>query len=982
MSSPGEAGWIEVRGARTHNLQNVDVRLPRGCFVVVSGVSGSGKSSLAFDTLYAEGQRRYVESLSSYARQFIGQMKKADCDGIEGLSPAISIDQKQGSHNPRSTVATVTEIQDYLRLLWARVGRPHCPECGQEVARRTVQEIVDDILWRLEGHAVAVWSPVVRARKGTPADLFRQLVEQGLLVGLVNGHEVEFESPPALDKAFRHDVDARIDRLKCTRDRRQRLTEAVEQALRLGDGSVHVESLEAPAPSFDLPEGSRARETGQGERIAWSEDFACPEHGAFMPELSPRVFSFNSPLGACPDCQGLGVQRRFAEELIVDGSLTLEQGPVLPWRQSMSPAWYKRLMLQVAEHYGIPTRMPYDLLEDDHRDVLMHGSGSTVIHFHFESDNGSVYQMNRPWEGIIGRLEKTYTETTSEKTRARLIACMTDLDCPTCHGEKLNAAARYVTVGGLRLPEISMAAVHEALALVRAWRPDHSDGPPDDWADSVEVLDERSLFIGSEILKEIESRLGFLDSVGLDYLTLDRKANTLSGGESQRIRLATQIGSRLTGVMYVLDEPSIGLHQRDNARLLDTLRELSDLGNTLVVVEHDEDTLRQADWLCDLGPGAGLEGGVVVANGPPEEVMASEGSVTGDYLSGRRRIEVPTVRTKPKRGKHLRIKGAAHNNLRSVDVDLPLGLFTAVTCVSGSGKSSLVSGILAPALQRHLHGSDTLPGRHAGLEGLEHVDKAIIIDQSPIGRTPRSNPATYTKVFDEIRSLFAQTPLSKERGYTSGTFSFNVKGGRCEACGGGGSIKLEMNFLPDVWITCDICDGKRYNRECLEVTWKGKTIHDVLQMPVGEAVDFFGKHRKIHRTLSTLSSVGLDYIRLGQPATTLSGGEAQRVKLASELRRPPNKHTVYILDEPTTGLSFSDVQKLIDVLLELRAKGHTVVVIEHHLDVVKCADHVIDLGPEGGGRGGTVVATGTPEEVAANEASHTGRFLAPMLAQR
>jgi excinuclease ABC subunit A len=982
MSSPGEAGWIEVRGARTHNLQNVDVRLPRGCFVVVSGVSGSGKSSLAFDTLYAEGQRRYVESLSSYARQFIGQMKKADCDGIEGLSPAISIDQKQGSHNPRSTVATVTEIQDYLRLLWARVGRPHCPECGQEVARRTVQEIVDDILWRLEGHAVAVWSPVVRARKGTHADLFRQLVEQGLLVGLVNGHEVEFESPPALDKAFRHDVDARIDRLKCTRDRRQRLTEAVEQALRLGDGSVHVESLEAPAPSFDLPEGSRARETGQGERIAWSEDFACPEHGAFMPELSPRVFSFNSPLGACPDCQGLGVQRRFAEELIVDGSLTLEQGPVLPWRQSMSPAWYKRLMLQVAEHYGIPTRMPYDLLEDDHRDVLMHGSGSTVIHFHFESDNGSVYQMNRPWEGIIGRLEKTYTETTSEKTRARLIACMTDLDCPTCHGEKLNAAARYVTVGGLRLPEISMAAVHEALALVRAWRPDHSDGPPDDWADSVEVLDERSLFIGSEILKEIESRLGFLDSVGLDYLTLDRKANTLSGGESQRIRLATQIGSRLTGVMYVLDEPSIGLHQRDNARLLDTLRELSDLGNTLVVVEHDEDTLRQADWLCDLGPGAGLEGGVVVANGPPEEVMASEGSVTGDYLSGRRRIEVPTVRTKPKRGKHLRIKGAAHNNLRSVDVDLPLGLFTAVTGVSGSGKSSLVSGILAPALQRHLHGSDTLPGRHAGLEGLEHVDKAIIIDQSPIGRTPRSNPATYTKVFDEIRSLFAQTPLSKERGYTSGTFSFNVKGGRCEACGGGGSIKLEMNFLPDVWITCDICDGKRYNRECLEVTWKGKTIHDVLQMPVGEAVDFFGKHRKIHRTLSTLSSVGLDYIRLGQPATTLSGGEAQRVKLASELRRPPNKHTVYILDEPTTGLSFSDVQKLIDVLLELRAKGHTVVVIEHHLDVVKCADHVIDLGPEGGGRGGTVVATGTPEEVAANEASHTGRFLAPMLAQR
>ena len=979
MSKPGDAGWIEVRGARTHNLQDVDVRLPRGCFVVVSGVSGSGKSSLAFDTLYAEGQRRYVESLSSYARQFIGQMKKADCDGIEGLSPAISIDQKQGSHNPRSTVATVTEIQDYLRLLWARVGKPHCPVCGREVARRTVQEIVDDVLWQLEGHAVAVWSPIVRARKGTHADLFRQLVEQGLLAGRVNGHEADFENPPTLDKAYRHDVDARVDRFRCTRERRQRLTEAIEQALRLGSGTVHVESLEAPEKDAELSEGSRAHLTAAGETIAWSEDFACPDHGAFMPELSPRVFSFNSPLGACPDCQGIGVQRRFSEDLVVDGTLTIEQGAVLPWRQSMSPAWYKRLMIQVAEHYSIPTRTPFDLLDEDHKDILLHGSGSTVIHFHFESDNGSVYQMNRPWEGIIARLEKTYTETTSERTRARLIACMTDLPCPTCHGEKLNPAARSVTVGGLRLPEISMAAVHEALALVRAWWPDAEAGPPEAWADSAEALDDRSLFIGREILKEIESRLSFLDSVGLDYLTLDRRANTLSGGESQRIRLATQIGSRLTGVMYVLDEPSIGLHQRDNERLLETLRELSDLGNTLVVVEHDEDTLRQADWLCDLGPGAGLEGGAIVANGPPEEVMATEGSITGDYLAGRRRIEVPEKRTKAKRGHRLRIKGAAHNNLQSIDVDVPLGLLTTVTGVSGSGKSSLISGILAPALQRHLHNADAAPGKHKSIDGIEKVDKAIIIDQSPIGRTPRSNPATYTKVFDEIRSLFSKTTLSKERGYTPGTFSFNVKGGRCEACKGGGSIKLEMNFLPDVWITCDNCEGKRYTRECLEVTWKGKTIHDVLQMPVGEAVEFFANHRKIHRTLSTLSAVGLDYIRLGQPATTLSGGEAQRVKLASELRRPPNRHTVYILDEPTTGLSFTDVQKLVDVLLELRGKGHTVVVIEHHLDVVKCADHVIDLGPEGGGRGGTVVATGTPEDIAASESSYTGQFLAGLL---
>ncbi|MGB1954368.1 MAG: excinuclease ABC subunit UvrA [Candidatus Poseidoniaceae archaeon] len=968
--------WIEVRGARTHNLQDIDVKLPRGKFVVISGVSGSGKSSLAFDTLYAEGQRRYVESLSSYARQFIGQMKKADCDGIEGLSPAISIDQKQGSHNPRSTVATVTEIQDYLRLLWARIGKPHCPDCGQEVARRTVQEIVDDIFWNYEQHTIAVWSPVVRARKGTHVELFRQFVEQGYMQGRVNGHEVDFENPPTLDKNMRHDIDVRIDRFILSRERRQRTTESVENALRLGGGALAVTSLRVPK-NLDELNGKNRPVHKEGDTVSWSEEFACPEHGAFMPELSPRVFSFNSPLGACPDCQGLGIQRQFNPELIIDDTLAVSNGCVLPWRQSMSPGWYKKLLQQVCEHYGISATVPFGLLDEDSKDILLHGSGSTIIHFHFESDNGSVYKMNRPWEGIISRLERTYSETSSDRTRNRLIACMTDLDCHACNGEKLNPAARFVTVGGIRLPEVSRSSVHEAYQLIKALNPE-ADGPPEQYADVLETLDDRALFIGNEILKEIENRLGFLDSVGLDYLTLDRKANTLSGGESQRIRLATQIGSRLTGVMYVLDEPSIGLHQRDNERLLETLRELTSLGNTLLVVEHDEDTLRQADWICDLGPGAGLEGGNIVANGIPSKVMKAKDSVTGAYLSGRRSIKVPEKRQKPSK-KWLTIKGAQHNNLSNIDVKLPLGCFTSVTGVSGSGKSSLISGILAPSLQRYLHNSEKLPGKHKEIDGLEHVDKAIIIDQSPIGRTPRSNAATYTKVFDEIRKLFSNTTLAKERGYTPGTFSFNVKGGRCEACSGAGSIKLEMNFLPDVWIECDICNGKRYTRECLEVTWKGKTIHDVLQMPVGEAVKFFEHHRKIHRTLETLHSVGLSYIRLGQPATTLSGGEAQRVKLASELRRPPHKHTVYILDEPTTGLAFSDVQMLIDVLLELRSKGHTVIVIEHHLDVVKCSDHVIDLGPEGGERGGQIVTAGTPEEVADEENSFTGNFLKTLL---
>ena len=969
MPKAGHDGWIEVRGARTHNLQDISVKLPRGQFVVISGVSGSGKSSLAFDTLYAEGQRRYVESLSSYARQFIGQMKKADCDSIEGLSPAISIDQKQGSHNPRSTVATVTEIMDYLRLMWARIGKPHCPTCGVEVARRTVQEIVDDIIWNTEGHAIAVWSPAIRNRKGTHADLFRHLVEQGWTEGRINGRDASFEDDHNLDKNLRHDIDVRVDRMRCSKERRQRLTEAVEAALRIGGGTVAIESIKLPEENFEFSEGSKSTKTKLGDTIVWSEEFACPEHGAFMPEMSPRVFSFNSPLGACPSCQGLGVQRRFSEELLVDRKATISEGCIIPWRQSMSPHWYRKLMEQTAYHYGIPTNIPYSQLDDDAQDIMMNGSGSTIIHFEFTSETGSQYKYSKPWEGVYGRLQKTYTETTSDRTRSRLIACMNDEPCSECNGEKLNPAASRVTVGGKRLPEIGAASVHDALEIIRSMCGE---------GDSAEELDERSAFIGREILKEIEGRLGFLNDVGLDYLTLDRKANTLSGGESQRIRLATQIGSRLTGVMYVLDEPSIGLHQRDNERLLATLRELSDLGNTLLVVEHDEDTLRQADWLCDLGPGAGLEGGQVVANGTPKSVMRVKESVTGAYLSGKRSIPVPEERVIPFKG-HLKIVGARQNNLDNIDVEFPLGCLTAVTGVSGSGKSSLVSSILAPALQRSLHGSDSVPGSHDEIEGIDKVDKVIVIDQSPIGRTPRSNPATYTKAFDEIRKLFSETKLARERGYTPGHFSFNVKGGRCEACRGGGSIKLEMNFLPDVWITCDVCNGKRYTRETLEVTWKGKNIHDILEMPVGEAVEFFANHRKLHRTLSTLNDVGLGYIRLGQPATTLSGGEAQRVKLASELRRPPHRHTMYILDEPTTGLSFSDVQQLIDVLLRLRTTGHSIIVIEHHLDVIKSADWVIDLGPEGGDRGGQVVAVGTPENVAKVKGSFTGKFLKEIL---
>tara|TARA_B100001113_G_scaffold77978_1_gene61129 strand:+ start:13178 stop:16153 length:2976 start_codon:yes stop_codon:yes gene_type:complete len=980
--------WIEVRGARTHNLKDIDVNIPRSKFVVLTGVSGSGKSSLAFDTLYAEGQRRYVESLSSYARQFLGQMKKPDCDSIEGLSPAISIDQKQGSHNPRSTVATVTEMMDYMRLLWARVGIPHCPECGNEVARRTIQEIVDDVMWRFENHALAIWSPTVRNRKGTHQDLFRGLVEQGYLDGKVNGREVSFEKPPVLEKNLRHDIDIRIDRLKPSRENRQRLTEAIDAGLRLGGGIVAVESIQQPKTDKRNNRKTPKSRIKQGEIIAYSEEFACPEHGSFIPEMSPRVFSFNNPLGACPSCQGLGVQRTFSAELIIDKTSTVEEGCIIPFRRSMMSGWYRKQMIQTCNHYQIPTNIPFQKLDDDARDILLNGSGSTPIKFEFSSEGGSTYKMAKPWEGVYSRLNRTYTDTSSDRTRSRLTSYMTDEPCLDCNGQKLNPAVSGVIVGGVSLPEISACSVLEALAVVQKWRLDDNvktweklgrKKPETITVLKATSLNDKSLYIGHDIIKEIESRLRFLALVGLDYLTLDRRANTLSGGESQRIRLATQIGTRLTGVMYVLDEPSIGLHPRDNGRLLETLRELTDLGNTLLVVEHDEATMRQADWIVDIGPGAGKEGGQILVSGTIEDLIKNKKSITSAYLSGKSSIPLPKDRQKPKTDYWIKINGARQNNLQNIDVNIPLGRFVVFTGVSGSGKSSLVTSTLAPALLRQLHGSDDVPGLHDSIEGLESIDKVIVINQSPIGRTPRSNPATYTGLFTPIRDLFSQTNISKERGYGPGQFSFNVKGGRCESCKGAGSSKLEMNFLPDVWVTCDVCKGKRYTRETLEVLWRGKTIHDVLEMNVDEGCIFFNNQKSIYRILSTLQDVGLGYIRLGQPATTLSGGEAQRIKLATELHKVPRKHTMYILDEPTTGLALSDVHQLIDVLLRLRRNGHTVIVIEHHLDVIKCADWVIDLGPEGGERGGYIIAQGTPEEISNNADSFTGKHLQNLL---
>ena len=935
---------INIRGARVHNLKNIDVSIPRNKLVVITGLSGSGKSSLAFDTIYAEGQRRYVESLSAYARQFLSLMEKPDVDHIEGLSPAISIEQKATSHNPRSTVGTITEIYDYLRLLFARVGSPRCPDHGDDLQAQTISQMVDAILDLPEDEKIMILAPIVKNRKGSHLKLLQELSHEGFLRARVDGEVMLLEEIEELDGNKNHTIEIVIDRLKVRQDITSRLSESLETALNMSAGIAIVCSMEIDS-SF--------------KELTFSAKFSCIHCGYSLDELEPRLFSFNNPVGACETCDGLGIKDVFDEERVVaNPELSLEDGAIYGW--SKSNAYFYQMLTLVGNYYNFSISTPFNELSDENKKIVLYGSGNQVIDFSKIKGRRGWTSKKKPFEGIIPRMMRRYADSDIRSIREELSRYVISKPCSSCHGDRLNSSARNVFIDDRNISDITKLTIDQVY----------------DFFDSLQLDGQRGE-IASKILSEISQRLHFLINVGLDYLNLERKANSLSGGEAQRIRLASQIGAGLIGVLYVLDEPSIGLHQRDNQKLLDTLTYLRDLGNTVIVVEHDEDAIRQADYVVDIGPGAGIHGGEIVAIGPPDEVIANTKSLTGDYLSGRLEISIP--KTRKKSNGWLNITGASGNNLKHVDLKIPVGVLTCITGVSGSGKSSLVSGILAPALQRHLHNADTIAGKHTSMKGLEHVDKAIIIDQSPIGRTPRSNPATYTKVFDEIRILFSKTTLAKERGYTPGHFSFNVKGGRCESCKGAGSIKLEMNFLPDVWITCDVCQGLRYTRECLEVTWKGKNINDILQMPIGEAVTFFENHRKIFRTLDTLRAVGLSYVRLGQPATTLSGGEAQRVKLASELRRPPNKHTVYILDEPTTGLSFSDVELLINVLLELRAKGHSVIVIEHHLDVIKSADWVIDLGPEGGERGGMILAQGTPEDVAANPESFTGQYLAKLL---
>ncbi|REF37934.1 excinuclease ABC subunit UvrA [Thermasporomyces composti] len=938
-----------IRGAREHNLKDISLELPRDALIVFTGLSGSGKSSLAFDTIFAEGQRRYVESLSAYARQFLGQMDKPDVDFIEGLSPAVSIDQKSTSRNPRSTVGTITEVYDYLRLLYARIGHPHCPECGRPIARQTAQQIVDRVLELEEGTRFQVLAPLVRGRKGEYADLFRQLTTQGYARVRVDGVVYPLSEVPKLERQKKHTIEVVVDRLTVKSSAKRRLTDSIETALHLGGGLVILDFV-------DLPETDPQR-----ERV-WSEHLYCPYDDVSFEELEPRSFSFNSPYGACPECTGLGTRMEVDPDLVVpDPTKSLDEGAIAPWSGAHVSEYFTRLLEALASTIGFRMDQPFERLPAKARKAILHGYPDQ-IHVRYRNRYGRERAYYTTYEGVIPYVARRYAEAESDASRERFEGYMREVACPACRGARLKPISLAVTVGGKSIAEVCSLPIAEAAAFLRDLD-----------------LSPREKQIAARVVKEIGERLRFLLDVGLDYLTLDRPAGSLSGGEAQRIRLATQIGSGLVGVLYVLDEPSIGLHQRDNHRLIETLLRLRDMGNTLIVVEHDEDTIRAADWIVDIGPGAGEHGGQVVHSGPLPELLEKPDSLTGAYLSGRREIPVPEVRRPRTPGRQLTVHKAWQHNLQDVTVSFPLGCFIAVTGVSGSGKSTLVNDILYTALAKQLYGAKEVPGRHQKITGVEHIDKVIHVDQSPIGRTPRSNPATYTGVFDHIRRLFAETPEAKIRGYLPGRFSFNVKGGRCEACAGDGTIKIEMNFLPDVYVPCEVCHGARYNRETLEVHYKNKTIADVLDMPIEEALEFFQAIPAISRHLQTLVDVGLGYIRLGQPAPTLSGGEAQRVKLASELQKRATGRTLYVLDEPTTGLHFEDIRKLLGVLSRLVDQGNTVIVIEHNLDVIKTADWIIDLGPEGGSRGGRVIAEGTPEEVAANPASYTGKFLRSVL---
>nr|WP_263011988.1 excinuclease ABC subunit UvrA [Pseudomonas aeruginosa] len=935
-----------IRGARTHNLKNVDLTLPRDKLIVITGLSGSGKSSLAFDTLYAEGQRRYVESLSAYARQFLSMMEKPDVDTIEGLSPAISIEQKSTSHNPRSTVGTITEIYDYLRLLYARVGTPRCPDHDIPLEAQTVSQMVDQVLALPEGSKLMLLAPVIRERKGEHLAVFDEMRAQGFVRARVDGKLYELDEVPKLDKQKKHSIDVVVDRFKVRADLQQRLAESFETALALADGIALVAPMD---------------EDEDVEEIIFSARFACPVCGHSISELEPKLFSFNNPAGACPTCDGLGVKQFFDARRVVNGELTLAEGAIRGWDRRN--VYYFQMLGSLAQHYGFSLEEPFDELGAEHQKVVLYGSGRENVDFRYLNDRGDIVKRSHPFEGILPNLERRYRETESTTVREELAKFLSTQPCPDCHGTRLRREARHVWVGDRTLPAITAMPVGEAC----------------EYAAGLSLSGRRGE-IAAKILKEIRDRLQFLVNVGLDYLTLDRSADTLSGGEAQRIRLASQIGAGLVGVMYILDEPSIGLHQRDNERLLGTLTHLRNLGNTVIVVEHDEDAIRLADYVVDIGPGAGVHGGQVVAEGTPDQVMNHPDSLTGKYLSGRKKIVVPAKRTPRDKKKLLKLKGARGNNLQNVNLEIPVGLFTCITGVSGSGKSTLINNTLFPITATALNGATTLEvAPYDSFDGLQHLDKVVDIDQSPIGRTPRSNPATYTGLFTPIRELFSGVPEARSRGYGPGRFSFNVKGGRCEACQGDGVIKVEMHFLPDIYVPCDVCKGKRYNRETLEIRYKGKSIHEVLEMTIEEAREFFDAVPALARKLQTLMDVGLSYIKLGQSATTLSGGEAQRVKLSRELSKRDTGKTLYILDEPTTGLHFADIQQLLDVLHRLRDHGNTVVVIEHNLDVIKTADWLVDLGPEGGSKGGQIIANGTPEQVAEMSQSHTGHFLKPLL---